>query len=379
MRSCAAGDAPVNTIGFARREIVEGATARRGAAVRRGARCRRGRRGAGRRADARERSTCARRSARTGRVLSLVEKATGREALAAPGNVSSSTTTILSRSTPGTSTRHTSRRGRLRRPPTARGVRPRRCARRSRSSGASGASLRRSCGSTPARGGSSSARPSTGTSAHAAEGLLPARRARAERDLRDAVRLRRAADALLDELRPRALRGAGPSVGRPLRARLRRRALDRLEVRLQLSRRTSSGSACSASPKSPDPEADMGRHEFAYALLPHARRLARGGRRRRGCALQRAAPLDCTARRAVVRDRSTTRTSCSTRSSAPRTRTRSCSASTSRTARAAPRACGSARRSRRRAARTRSRKTTATARRSGRRLDRRCRTGRTSS
>jgi alpha-mannosidase len=24
------------------------------------------------------------------------------------------------------------------------------------------------------------------------------------------------------------------------------------------------------SPKSPDPEADMGRHEFAYALLPHA-------------------------------------------------------------------------------------------------------------
>ena len=43
----------------------------------------------------------------------------------------------------------------------------------------------------------------------------------------------------------------------------------RLEVRLQLLRRRPTDHAA-PSPKSPDPEADMGRHEFAYALVPHA-------------------------------------------------------------------------------------------------------------
>ncbi len=37
------------------------------------------------------------------------------------------------------------------------------------------------------------------------------------------------------------------------------------------------------SPKSPDPEADMGRHEFAYALVPHA-----GGWREAGVVARRA-------------------------------------------------------------------------------------------
>ena len=39
-------------------------------------------------------------------------------------------------------------------------------------------------------------------------------------------------------------------------------------------------------PKSPDPEADMGRHRFAYAVMPHAGRLAGGGRGGRGGALR---------------------------------------------------------------------------------------------
>src|SRR4029079_2107957 len=71
---------------------------------------------------------------------------------------------------------------------------------------------------------------------HAPQGLLPARRARREGDVRDAVRVRRAADALLDELGPGALRGSRAPLRRPLRARLRRRAPERLQVRLQLLR-----------------------------------------------------------------------------------------------------------------------------------------------
>ena len=60
--------------------------------------------------------------------------------------------------------------------------------------------------------------------AHDAEGALPGGCSQPERDLPDAVRLHGAADPLLDEPRPGPLRGAGPPVRRPLRARLRRRA-----------------------------------------------------------------------------------------------------------------------------------------------------------
>ena len=80
---------------------------------------------------------------------------------------------------------------------------------------------------------------------------------------------RRAADR-------RAYEVPGPPLGRPVRARLRRRAAHRLEVRLQ-RHGTSCGSACCARRASPDPDADRGRHEFAYALLPHAGGWQEGG------------------------------------------------------------------------------------------------------
>ena len=44
-------------------------------------------------------------------------------------------------------------------------------------------------------------------------------------------------------------------------------------------------------PKLPDPEADMGEHRFAYAIAPARRRLAGRGRRRGGAHVQRAAAL----------------------------------------------------------------------------------------
>ena len=65
-----------------------------------------------------------------------------------------------------------------------------------------------------------------------AEGALPGRRARATGDLRDAVRRRRAPDALLDPPRRRPVRGARPPLRRSLRARLRRRAALRGDLRL---------------------------------------------------------------------------------------------------------------------------------------------------
>ena len=70
-----------------------------------------------------------------------------------------------------------------------------------------------------------------------AEGPLPGRRPRAPCDLRDAVRRRRAPDALLDAPRPRPVRGPRPSLRRPLRARLRRRAALGCDLRLVRSRR----------------------------------------------------------------------------------------------------------------------------------------------
>ena len=176
-----------------------------------------------------------------------------------------------------------------------------------------------------------------------------------QRDLRDAVRLRRAADALLDELGPRALRGARPPLGRPLRARLRRRAAERLEVRLQLLRQRAAAQPAALA-EEPRPGGRHGPPRVRVRAHAARRRLARRRRRRGGAALQRAAAPDG-ARRSSRSRRSTTRTSCSTRSSAPRTPTRSCCASTRRTAAAASRASASPRRSPRRAARTRSRTT----------------------
>ena len=111
------------------------------------------------------------------------------------------------------------------------------------------------------------------------------------------------------------------------------------------------------SPSTPDPEADLGRHEFAYALMPHAGGWREAGVVGEAALLQRAAarrrPRRCRSRS----PRSTIPTSCSTRSSAPRTPMRSCCGSTRRTARVDVRACGSARRSHRPGGRTPSRTT----------------------
>ena len=65
-----------------------------------------------------------------------------------------------------------------------------------------------------------------------AEGAVPGGRAQRIRHLPDAVRPRRAAHPLLHQPRPRPLRGARAPLRRPVRARLRRGAPDRLQVRL---------------------------------------------------------------------------------------------------------------------------------------------------
>ena len=68
------------------------------------------------------------------------------------------------------------------------------------------------------------------------------------------------------------------------------------------------------SPTEPDPQADIGRHEFAYAVMPHA-----GGWREAGVVGEAArfeTPLRWAPRRrraALASSQSTTRTWCSTR------------------------------------------------------------------
>ena len=103
-----------------------------------------------------------------------------------------------------------------------------------------------------------------------AEGALPGRRARAARDLRDAVRRRRAPDALLH---PRATlaqyevpghrfadlseHGFGVAL---LSAATYGWSVLGGEMRMTLLR----------SPRWPDPDADVGEHELAFAICPHA-------------------------------------------------------------------------------------------------------------
>ena len=66
------------------------------------------------------------------------------------------------------------------------------------------------------------------------------------------------------------LRGPRPPLGRPLRARLRRRRPDRLQVRLQRRSATRCGSRSCARRAVPTRRPTVGRHAFTYALLPHA-------------------------------------------------------------------------------------------------------------
>ncbi len=200
----------------------------------------------------------------------------------------------------------------------------------------------------PARRGLAEARVPHGgrlaRGADAAEGLLPARRAGEERDLRDRLRLRRAADALLHQLRRGAVRGAGPPLRRPLRARLRRRRPDRLQVRLQLPRQRAAGQPAALA-EEPRPRGGPGPARLRLRPPPPRGRLARGraSSPRRGASTSPSA--GGTAARAPSPP-STRPASSSTRSSGPRTRTTSCCASTSPTAAAASRASGSRCRSR---------------------------------
>ena len=108
------------------------------------------------------------------------------------------------------------------------------------------------------------------------------------RDLRDAVRRRRAPDPLLDPPRPRPVRGPRPPLRRPLRARLRRRPAVGGDLRLVRPRRghahDPAALAALAGPR--------GRHRPPRPVLrdlPAPRELAGRRRHRRGPVLQRAA------------------------------------------------------------------------------------------
>ena len=222
---------------------------------------------------------------------------------------SSSTTTGRSRSTRGTSIRSTSRRDATARPAdVVAGVTARAAARRGRVR-AGGRRGEPADAGRPARRGLAAARVPhrrrLAREPHAAEGLLPARRARA-----DARRTR--------------CRSATPS-GR----RTTRRPRDRAQYEVPghrwadlsehgfgaaLLTDCKYGYSCHGNelrisllraPKSPDPEADMGRHAFAYALLPHAGGWRDAGVVGGGDALQRAAALGAAAarRRSFARGR----------------------------------------------------------------------------
>ena len=302
---------------------------------------RRRRRGAGRRADARERAP-ARELSRGRPLVSLVEQGERpRDARRARQPPRALRRPIRSPSTRGTSTRTRSRRGRDAPPAASRAYGRDRTPLRAEIAferrSASRAGCGRSCGSTRARGGSSSTPRSTGTSrtrcSRSASRSRCARRARPTR-CRSATRSgRRTTRRAATRARTRCPATASPTS--PSTASASALLTDSKygyscfggELRLSLLR----------SPKSPDPEADMGAHDFAYALVPHAGGWRDAGVRRRGGALQRAAALGRRAARIGLSLRSTTRASCSTRSSAPRTPTRSCSGSTSRTAAAARR------------------------------------------
>ena len=296
-----------------------------------------------------------------GSLLGLVERASGREALARTGQPARAVRgPPASPGTPGTSIRRTSRRGRTARP-RARGGRHRRrrCAPRSRSSGASAsrAACGRSSGSTPARGALEFHRGRLARVAPAPQGLLPARGARAEGDLRDAVRLspsgRRTARRAGT---PRSYEVPGHRFADLSRARLRRR---RCSADSKYGYSCHGGELRVSLLRGAEVTRSRRRHRAARVRLraPSPRRRLAGGRRaapRRSASTPRCAGAPAP-RRSRRSPRSTTRTSSSTRSSARRTRTRSCSASTRPTARAARRGSRSRRRSQRRGGRTCSR------------------------
>ena len=272
MRSAATGTTLVNTIGFARREVV------------------------GEHDSSRRRRTAPARVVDADdevRVDGLtLENAHLRATLAEDGTARSASSTrrpgarhsrrretaralrrrSRSRSTHGTSTRTRSAPARPRR--QRRRTRSRRSPLRARdrvraaAAAAAGRAARRR-----ARGGSSSTRGRLAREPHAAEGLLPARRPRAERRptrCRSATRsgrrtTRRAGTRARYEV-------PGAPLRRPLRARLRRRAAERLEVRLQLLRQRAAAepAALAEEPRSRRPTWDATRSRTRCCRTPAA-------------------------------------------------------------------------------------------------------------
>ena len=286
-----------------------------------------------RRSSSRTRS-CARWSAPDGTLRSLVHLATGREALAAPGNRSSSTRTTRSRGTPGTSTRRTSSTPPRSRPPAERdrrGARRSRCGPRSRSSVAVGA---RSRLRQVVRLDAGARRLEFHTEVDWQEDhrllkvAFPFAVHADEATYEVAFGAVRAADALLHRPRPRPLRGPGPPLGRPLRARLRRGAADRLDLRLQRARRHAPALAAARAaaarpggrPRPPRVRATRSCRTRAAGRTPASSR-----RRRRSTPACAGRP----ARRAGAWvTRRARRASCSTRQAGRGRRRRSCSGST---------------------------------------------------
>ena len=120
-----------------------------------------------------------------------------------------------------------------------------------------------------------------------AEGALPGRRARPARDLRDAVRRRRAPDALLDAPRPRAVRGPRPPLRRPLRARLRRRPAVRRDLRLVRPRNRDAHDASCARRGGPTPKPTSATTSSPSRSTPIAAAGRRPASPRRPCASTR--------------------------------------------------------------------------------------------
>ena len=174
---------------------------------------------------------------RDGTLRSLVHRASGREALTAPGNVLE-----LYEDRPtdfeawDIDPFHLETRQRLPARDARRGrLAPTRCAPSSPFERPIGRAQPDAPGRPARRRGRAARVPLHGRLARGAaraEGPLPGRRARAARHLRDAVRRGRAPDAPLDAPRRRPVRGPRPPLRRPLRARLRRGAALRRHLRL---------------------------------------------------------------------------------------------------------------------------------------------------
>ena len=184
--------------------------------------------------------TCARWSDPTGGCAASCSWRRGARRSRRPGTPSSSTRTIRSRGTRGTSTRRTSSSSRAACGGGDRGDPPEPLRAEVAFEVAVGRALAAAAGGAAGCGRAAARAPHGGRLARgpqAAQGRLPARRARRRGDLRGHLRRGPAADALLHRPRPRPLRGPRPPLGRPRRARLRRRAAHGLHVRLQRPRR----------------------------------------------------------------------------------------------------------------------------------------------